>query len=823
MYTLKKITTAIKGTFKGTDDAIPITHLLIDSRKVATTEQSLFFALEGEHHNGHDYIETLYNKGVRNFVVRTIPDLALPKANFIQVAHTLEALQQLVARHRSTFDIPVIGITGSNGKTIVKEWLYQLLQEVYYVVRSPKSYNSQVGVPLSVWQLNEEHELAIFEAGISQVGEMEKLQHIIAPTIGIFTNIGNAHGENFPSIEDKIQEKLHLFKNCETLIYCKDHTLIAHEIRESSMVKQARPLEWSFEQEADLQITHVERHSFGTTMDGEYLKRNVRISIPFTDDASVENAIHCWLLLLHLNCADAWIEKQMKKLVSITMRLELKEGIHHCTLINDSYNSDIESLSIALDFLHQQGQHDQKTLIISDILQNGMKPQLLYQQVAELIRNRPVDRMIGIGKEISRHVDYFSDRAVFFPDTDEALPAIRQMTFENETILLKGARPFQFEKISRLLEQKKHQTVLEINLTALIHNLNYFRSRLAPHTKIMAMVKAFSYGSGSFEIANILQFHHVDYLAVAYIDEGVELRKAGITLPILVMNPETAGFERLIKYRLEPEIYNFHTLNRFEKALEKAFYFNGEPYPIHIKLETGMHRLGFEQADTQKLIAYIQTHKKLKIRSVFSHLAASDKEAHRPFTIQQITTFREMSETFLKAFPYPILRHILNSSGITSFPEAQFDMVRLGIGLHGVHSDREVVALLRPVSTLRSVISQIKQIEAGESVGYNRSFTTDKQRRIATIPIGYADGLSRHFGNGRGSLLIKGKKAALVGDVCMDMCMADVTHCDAQEGDPVIFFGEQMPIDIFAKQMDTIPYEVLTSISRRVKRIYYQE
>ncbi|HEX7410897.1 MAG TPA: bifunctional UDP-N-acetylmuramoyl-tripeptide:D-alanyl-D-alanine ligase/alanine racemase [Bacteroidales bacterium] len=824
-YTIEDIALIVKGSIiQAGNGKEPILELLIDSRRLISPAQSLFFAIVSKRNNGHKYILDLYEKGVRNFVVSAEPEnlLLCHEANFILVNNTLNALQALCAAHRRQFSIPVIGITGSNGKTIVKEWLYQLMFEDKNIVRSPKSYNSQIGVPLSVWQMSPENDIAIFEAGISEPDEMDRLQAIIQPTIGIFTNVGHAHDENFINRNQKIGEKLKLFTKVETLIYSIDDSELHERLLKTGLIDLIETFTWSRKNKADIIIRSTNVTKRQTTISAEYKDSKIEITIPFTDSASVENAIHCWAMMLYLGYNNAAIAPRMLTLSPIAMRLELKEGINNCSLINDSYSSDIDSLAIALDFLHQQQQHRKKTVILSDILQSGRGDNHLYGEIAELLVQKEIDHIIGIGKSISRQASLFPMEKSFFQSTDAFLETYSFSSFSNETILLKGARIFEFERISEALQQKTHETVLEINLNALVHNLNYFRSKLSPGVKLMAMVKAFSYGSGSFEIANTLQFHRVDYLTVAYSDEGVELRKAGINMPIMVMNPDEQSFDSMLKHNLEPEIYSFRTLAMLEASLARRTHQN-EAMLIHIKLDTGMHRLGFDPAELDELIKRLLTNPMLKVGSVFSHLATSDEPAFDDFTRRQIETFRQLSDHFTQAFDYPIIRHILNSAGISRFPNADFDMVRLGIGLYGIGCSEAEQAMLENVSTLRSSISQIKEVSAGESVSYNRHWIAERDTRVAIIPIGYADGLSRRLGNGNGHLLLNGSLATIIGSVCMDMCIIDLTGIEAKEGDDVIVFGKELPITKLAADLETIPYEILTGVSRRVKRVYFQE
>jgi alanine racemase len=825
-YSIANIAQIINGSIHGNNgNNVVIRNLLIDSRKIITAENSLFFAIRGERNDGHIFIAELYEKGVRSFVVSTLPsDLSLYKeAAFILVKDTLFALQLLCGYHRSRFNIPVIGITGSNGKTLVKEWLFQLMREDKNIVRSPKSFNSQVGVPLSVWQMQEENDLAIFEAGISKPNEMNLLQQIIQPTIGLITNIGQAHDENFENQKQKVTEKLKLFSDAETLVYCKDYLNIHEEISNTKHFPELGIFTWSRKSRADLLVGRISKEASDTEIQAVFRNDFIRIHIPFTDEASIENAIHCWAMMLYLGYENSIIAERMKFLSPVAMRLELKEGINNCSIINDSYNSDLGSLSIALDFLNQQKQHPKKILILSDILQSGKNEENLYKEVAENIHKKGISRLIGIGEAISRQAHLFNIEKTFYNSTAEFLQSYNNSLFRDETILLKGARAFGFEAISKVIQQKAHETVLEINLNAIVHNLNYYRSKIKADTRVMAMVKAFSYGSGSFEIANILQFHRVDYLAVAYADEGIELRKAGITLPIMVMNPEEQSYDSMIQYNLEPEIYSFRVLNLFEETLKRSERNLNKQIPIHIKLDTGMHRLGFSPEEVNELIVRIKNNKQLKIRSIFSHLVATDEAEHDEFTWQQIRKFTEMSDNIQSHVDYPVLKHILNSAGISRFPDAQFDMVRLGIGLYGIGVNPSEQAQLQNVSTLKTSISQIKNIPANETIGYSRKGVAKRDTKIATVPIGYADGLSRKLSNGKGKMFVKGKPAPIIGNVCMDMCMIDITDINVNENDEVIVFGETYPITEVAKDVGTIPYEVLTNVSRRVKRVYYQE
>ena len=817
-YTLKDIALAVSGKLMGNPD-VSVSHLIIDSRSAASPNDSIFFAIQGIHHDGHKFIADLYQKGIRSFVAvqKALPDFSkFADANFIFVENTLDALQSLAAFHRRRFSYPVVGITGSNGKTVVKEWATQLMHGEKKVVRSPRSYNSQVGVPLSVWLMSPENDVAIFEAGISKPSEMHRLEHILIPDIGIITNIGAAHQENFNTLRQKLQEKLILFEHSKVIIYQIDNSLINEEVHNIPL-KGKQLFTWGTSKDASLTILKKEVAAH-TMLTLSYAQETFTAEIPFTDDASVENAMHSISLLLVLGFTPEFIEERVKKLIPVAMRLEQKEGINNCTIINDSYNSDISSLTIALNLLNNQ-KFSKRTLILSDIFQSGKSNQELYSEVARLVKEKQVDKIIGIGTAISANEAQFTGiEKRFFTSTDDFLHSYHKEDFANEAILLKGSRSFQFERISRQLERQIHQTVLEINLNALVNNLNYFRSLVKPTTKFVAMVKAFSYGSGFYEIASMLQYQRVDYLAVAFADEGVELREAGITMPIIVLNAEPGSFDLMISYNLEPEIYSKTALTRFRDAAVRA---GVTCYPIHVKLDTGMHRLGFIEEDIDELIAFLKDDEQLKISSIFSHLAASDEAIHDDFTNQQISLFSRLSSRIIDKLGYHINRHILNSAGIERFPSAEFDMVRLGIGLYGVSAANQ--PKLEMVSTLRSTIVQTKDIPPHESVGYGRKGKVETPKRIATIPIGYADGLNRRLSNGVGKILVKGKLAPIIGNICMDTCMIDITDIDAHEGDEVTIFGENPTIMDIASWIGTIPYEILTGISRRVKRIYIQE
>ena len=830
MYNISQIASVIKAKTSAIHADAVIEHLLLDSRKLLFPTTSVFFALDGQRRNGSLFIEDLYNKGVPCFVVDenfAQEEIGkFPKAAFLQVADVLLALQLLAAFHRQQFTIPVIGITGSNGKTIVKEWLYQLLQDDYNIVRSPKSYNSQIGVPLSVWQINRNHTLGVFEAGISQPDEMQKLAKVIAPTIGIFTSIGEAHGEGFLNIRQKINEKLKLFVKSDLLIYCADDPDMNEAVNTFNNSVRAgddfKMFSWSRKNAASLQITDTVNEDNETIISAIWREQSLNFKIPFTDNASVENAISCCCVLLYLGIDVKTIITRMLLLRPVEMRLELKQGINNCSIINDSYSADINSLTIALDFLHHQQQHTKRTLILSDILQSGKSSGELYADVASILEQKNINRFIGIGPELCKQKNAFKNIAetVFFTSTAEFKQQFHSQHFHDETILLKGARFFEFEQISHLLEQKIHQTVLEVNLNAITHNLNTYQELLNPGVKLMAMVKAFSYGSGSFEIANLLQFHQVDYLAVAYADEGVELRKAGITLPIMVMNAEEITYDVLVQYNLEPELFSFGILSSFENYLKQGGI---NSYPIHIKLDTGMRRLGFEKKDIDLLCKRLKETSVFKIQTVFSHLAASDSVLHDEFTNAQAESFIESCGKIEKTTGYTFIRHIANTSAIHRHKHLQLGMIRLGIGLYGIDADPAIQQKLKNVTTLKTTISQIKKVKAGQSIGYSRKGKAAKDSVIATVRIGYADGYPRLLSNGIGKMWVNGKIVPVIGNVCMDMTMLDITGVNATEGDEVIVFGIDLPVTELAFLAQSIPYEILTGISQRVKRVYFEE
>ncbi len=819
---LKSLVSVLNAKWIGSDADVLIDHISIDSRSLQNGSQTLFFALAGVNNDAHLFIPDLIENKVQNFVVQYIPEGYEDKANFLVVENTLQALQEFAAYYRNLFHFPVIGLTGSNGKTIVKEWLNFLLSPDYNIIRSPKSYNSQVGVPLSVIAINQKHSLGIFEAGISTVNEMVKLEKIIKPNIGVLTSIGSAHDEGFENLVQKIDEKLLLFKDCPIIIYQKNEVVDSclSQFVAEYMHHPRKLFSWSFtDKTADVFIEKKEHKNDYTFIQYQYKNEVFNLEIPFNDSASVENAISCLLVLLHFNYDQETIQNRIEMLYPVRMRLEVKNGINNCSIIDDSYSSDFQSLKIALDFLESQKKKGaSKTVILSDIFQSGFSNEELYSKVAQLISDNKINRIIGIGPTISSFADQFPN-STMFDNTADFIAEIDHLNFNNETILIKGARSFQFEEIVSLLEEKTHETILEINLDAISHNFNYYKSKLAPNVKMMVMVKAFGYGNGGLEIAKLLEHHKVDYLGVAFADEGIALKNGGIKLPIMVLNPESTSFPSIIQYQLEPEIYSLKGLNAFLKIAREK---NLKDYPIHIKMDTGMHRLGFENNTIDELIATLKGNSTVRVQSILSHLATSDDPKHFDFVRQQIALFEKLSSKLMAELNINPIRHTLNTSGISNFPDAQYSMVRLGIGLYGVSNDPAEQKYLENVGTLKSIISQIRTIPAGDSVGYGRRFMADKATKIATIPIGYADGIARLWGNEVGYVKIKNQKAKIVGSVCMDMLMVNVSDIECKEGDSVIIFGESPTVIEMAVALKTIPYEIMTSISQRVKRVFFR-
>lgn len=823
VYTIEKVTTLI-GARRYGDSESNVRWILTDSRSLCFPEETLFFAIRSGRNDGHKYIADLYRRGVRNFVVEELPqnwNEEYPEANFLKVPFALEALQRLAERHRDEFNIPVVGITGSNGKTVVKEWLYQLLSPSMAVTRSPRSYNSQIGVPLSVWLLNEQSEVGVFEAGISQPGEMDALRDIIQPTVGMLTNLGAAHQENFKSMEDKCHEKLKLFHDSKAIVYPYDDEIVRKCVE--SYEYKGEQIAWSMKDSSvKMFVKSVDKKDTQTTISYVFNGKEASYTLPFIDEASIANSITCAAVALHLGLTTDEIAQRMPAIEPVAMRLEVKQGQHGCTLINDSYNSDVNSLDIALDFMNRRPDHEgrRRTLILSDIYQSGEDGATLYKEVSDLAVKRGVEKFIGIGPEISRYADEIQIKEkYFFNDCNAFIESNVFGSLRNEVILLKGSRKFSFDKLTELLEQKVHETILEVNLNAVVKNLNYYRSFMKPTTKLVCMVKADAYGAGAVEVAKTLQDHRVDYLAVAVADEGVTLRKNGITCNIMIMNPEMTSFKTMFDYKLEPEVYSFRLLDALVKAAQKEGITG---YPVHIKLDTGMHRLGFDpRCDMDELISRLKNQNAIIPRSVFSHFVGSDSDDFDNFSAMQFKLFDEGSKKLQSAFSHKILRHMDNSAGIEHFPERQMDMCRLGLGLYGIDSRDN--SILNTVSTLKSTILQIHHVPKEETVGYSRKGVLTRDSVIGAIPIGYADGLNRRLGCGHCYCLVNGQKAPYVGNICMDVAMIDLTGIDCKEGDTVEIFGEHLPVTVLSDVLGTIPYEVLTSISNRVKRVYYQD
>lgn len=823
VYTIEKVTTLI-GARRYGDSESNVRWILTDSRSLCFPEETLFFAIRSGRNDGHKYIADLYRRGVRNFVVEELPqnwNEEYPEANFLKVPFALEALQRLAERHRDEFNIPVVGITGSNGKTVVKEWLYQLLSPSMAVTRSPRSYNSQIGVPLSVWLLNEQSEVGVFEAGISQPGEMDALRDIIQPTVGVLTNLGAAHQENFKSMEDKCHEKLKLFHDSKAIVYPYDDEIVRKCVE--SYEYKGEQIAWSMKDSSvKMFVKSVDKKDTQTTISYVFNGKEASYTLPFIDEASIANSITCAAVALHLGLTTDEIAQRMPAIEPVAMRLEVKQGQHGCTLINDSYNSDVNSLDIALDFMNRRPDHEgrRRTLILSDIYQSGEDGATLYKEVSDLAVKRGVEKFIGIGPEISRYADEIQIKEkYFFNDCNAFIESNVFGSLRNEVILLKGSRKFSFDKLTELLEQKVHETILEVNLNAVVKNLNYYRSFMKPTTKLVCMVKADAYGAGAVEVAKTLQDHRVDYLAVAVADEGVTLRKNGITCNIMIMNPEMTSFKTMFDYKLEPEVYSFRLLDALVKAAQKEGITG---YPVHIKLDTGMHRLGFDpRCDMDELISRLKNQNAIIPRSVFSHFVGSDSDDFDNFSAMQFKLFDEGSKKLQSAFSHKILRHMDNSAGIEHFPERQMDMCRLGLGLYGIDSRDN--SILNTVSALKSTILQIHHVPKEETVGYSRKGVLTRDSVIGAIPIGYADGLNRRLGCGHCYCLVNGQKAPYVGNICMDVAMIDLTGIDCKEGDTVEIFGEHLPVTVLSDVLGTIPYEVLTSISNRVKRVYYQD
>ena len=827
-YSITEISNALEVTGgRIIDEDAIVSQLLTDSRSLTMPEETIFFALRTDAGDGHNYIPDLFDKGVRNFVVADdyYPQPECAAANYIAVESPLDALQALATFHRRRFrELPVIGITGSRGKTAVKEWLYQLLKDDYRIVRSPRSYNSQIGVPLSLWDIDNNTDLAIIEAGISRVGEMDNLQAMIRPTIGIITNLGSEHNDGFSSMEQKAQEKAKILFNCEGIVFCADDPLVTHTIAPLVESDVAITMSWSRNHcDAPLQVDGAERTERSTTLHYTYDDEPGTVTIPFTADRDLNNAITCLAVLLYMGLDRQVIAQRMAVLTPVGTRLNVIEGVNNCTVIVDSYTSDYNSLTPALNFMTRRAGNRPCTVILSDLSNESYSGDELYIRVSELLKTKRVNRLVGIGKEMCRYRQYFEDlpMARFFNDTQEFINDVAKGDFEDETVLIKGDPSYGFSQIIDLLEAKQHITVMEVDLNALAHNFKFFKSLIKPGTKTIGMVKASGYGAGSYEIAKTLQDCGCDYLAVAVHDEGVDLRKASITMPIIVLNPNGVNYKAMFQYRLEPELYN---LDMGRELIKEGKKYGVKNFPVHIKIDSGMHRLGFTREQLPELIAMLQEQDVIKPATVFTHLAVADEPEQDEYTKAQFEYFDTCSEALQQAFDFPIMRHVLNTSGIVRFPERQYDMVRIGIGLYGIRTLFDGSEdTLKPVSALRSIIISIKDWPAGTTVGYGRHGLLERDSRIATVNIGYADGFDRHFGNGRVSMWVGGKLCPTVGNVCMDAVMIDVTDVPCKVGDTVEIFGEHVPVEQLSDARGTIPYEILTSISPRVKRVYYRE
>jgi alanine racemase len=822
--TLKPLFSSLKNIIKGTELQTsldyPISEIFIDSRNSINHKSSLFFAISGPRNDGHHFIESLYQNGIRNFVVEKDVNLTrIPEANVFKTDNCILALQTFAGKKRQSFKGKIIAITGSNGKTITKEWLGQLMENFFSVYKSPRSYNSQVGVPLSLWPLSEYQDYGIIEAGISKNNEMEKLQQIIKPEIGIFTNIGTAHDEGFENLEQKANQKALLFTSCKTIIYCKDYPEIANALHSLPDVAHKNLIGWSFEDNTGSYYVETEKRRNGTAIRIPFADSFHIFEVPFKDIASLENLVHCLFLLMNEGLPAKLIQNSLRELKSIAMRLEVKQAINQTYIVDDTYNNDLVGLDTALQFFRQQKQFQNKVILLSDVLESGLENAVLYKSVANKIRQENPQLFIGVGSAISSQKELFPENSIFFEQTNDVLDYLKEHPITESVVLLKGARAYHFEKIVQSLALKIHETVLEVNLNAITHNLNFYKSKIKPRVKIMAVVKAFAYGSGSHEIANWLQYQNVNYLAVAYADEGVTLRQHGIYLPIMVMNPTVQSFDLLVQYNLEPELYSIELFQEYANFIRGS----ASSSKIHLKLDTGMHRLGFEPSELTTLIELLRANSFLKVASVFSHLAASDDAAHNGFSAKQAFTFKKMAEDIIVALNYSPLLHLLNSPGISRFPDFQFDMVRLGIGLYGIDATQLHQEKLQAASELKTVISQIKQVKQGDTIGYSRKGVAHNAMKIATIAIGYADGYDRKFSNGIGKVRINGQLAPIIGNICMDMCMVDITAIDCQAGDEVIVFGKNPNLLELAEAINTIPYEILTNVSERVKRVFYSE
>ena len=805
---------------QGALSSIYFNTLATDSRKIHLPEDSIYFAIKGKNHDGHKYIKECYEKGVRCFVCELQQDIqSMPFALFFYVNNTTIALQKIAAAHRTKFEIPIIGITGSNGKTIVKEWINQLLSPLFQIIRSPKSYNSQIGVPLSVWNIETEHSLGIFEAGISEPGEMDALANVIKPTIGVFTTLGEAHLENFSSKNELAKEKAKLFRHCEVVIYPRHQTIITDAL--NFIAPNSKHFTWSTTGEGDLNISDITFFENNSFFRYQYQNYSGSIETPYGDEASLENVITALSVCIYLQINPKQIVNAFKKLLPVKLRMEIINGINNNIIINDAYSSDIHSLEIALDYMERHSKGKPIIVILSDIVQSGWSEEKLHEKINQLLVNKKTKRIFGVGRSFQRNQSAYQIKGEFYPDVNGMLNSLKPNEYSGVMILIKGAREFRFEQIVNVFKEKSHETVLEVDLSAIAHNMHFFKRKIGPATKLMVMVKAGGYGTGSSEIARTLEFNKADYLAVAYIDEGIALREAGVSLPIMVLNSELAGMNAMVQNKLEPEIFSFDSLQAVCDTLRQMNYQGA--FPVHLKLDTGMHRLGFELENILSLSEILRETRNIHVASIFTHLAAADAPEHDEFTTAQLDLFKKMSSILIAKLGYSPLLHAANTGAIQRHPEARFDMVRLGIGLYGISAVEEEQSQLRTVATLKTTISQIKNIKKGESIGYNRAYIASENLTIATIPIGYADGLRRNLSNENGNVWVNGTICNIVGNVCMDMTMIDITKANAKEHDEVIVFGNEHDISHMAKNAGTIPYEILTSISQRVNRRYIEE
>ena len=813
-YTTKEIAEITQSQIIG-DKNLQIHHIAFDSRNIYSTLKTAFIAINTHKNSGEKYISQAIEKGIKVIISENFYS-EYDGITWIIVENSVKFLQDLAHYHIENQPIKTIGITGSNGKTIVKEWLYQCLWNEFPTVKSPKSFNSQIGLPISLLQTSEKHQVGIFEVGISKPNEMKTLEEIFSPKIGILTHIGTAHSSNFENELQLIKEKLILFKNSEIIIYNGDNEQVCKEIKTQYSDKKLISFGLKAHNDVKIICDYKDRNQEILV---QYFSEKLSFPANQRDEATLTNALAVICILKEFGFTNEKIVEKINNLKAVEMRLESVNGVRNNLIINDSFNLDLDSLIIAYQFINQYNR-DEKTLVLSDIFDVKNDDVSLYHKVAEITNQQNFKQIFLVGNQISRFQEKFNAKTYTFSTTKELLESQQLNSIENQLILLKGARIFEFEKIKSHLELQKHDTVLEINLNAILHNINVHKSLLKPETKMCAMVKAYSYGLGGYEIAEFLQHHHIDYLGVAYADEGVDLRKNGITTPILVMNPEQGSYDVIIDYNLEPEIYSLRVLELFANQLQlKGIQ---QKYPIHIKVETGMHRLGFKEHEIDELVENLKKYN-VKVASIFSHLSSADVPEEDDYTMEQIHTFQRVSSKISEALGYQPIRHILNTAGITYYSDYQFEMVRIGIGMVGISANPKVKKQLQSAVTFKTVISQISEVKQGESIGYNRKYKAEKDTRIATIPVGYADGIPRLIGNKKGFVGIHNQKVSIVGNICMDMLMVDLQNIKAKEGDEVIIFNGNPTLEEFSGYCQTIPYEVLTSISRRVKRIYIKD